>query len=78
MSERSSRVLREDGLGWADGQSLLVGKPQTFDPQAALRWNNAVLRLSPSFSHWFPRGVYKFSSWEQEAEWSRTHQGKIR
>ncbi|MCX7007682.1 MAG: hypothetical protein NTY53_10625 [Kiritimatiellaeota bacterium] len=78
MSEPAKRVLREDGLGWVAGQGLTLGKPRSFDPQAALHWNSATLRLAPSFGHWLPRGVYKFSSWEQEAEWMRTHQGKSR
>ena len=78
MSEETKRILREDGLGWSGEPSLTIGQPRPFDPQAALRWNSATLRLSPCFGHWLPRGIYKFSSWEEEAAWSRTHQGQSR
>jgi hypothetical protein len=41
-------------------------------PAAALRWNSSMLKLSPLCGRWFPRGVYKFKTWEEEAAWTKT------
>ena len=72
MKERSSKLaVREDGLGWVEKPLKGVGKAPVFSPAAALRWNSSMLRLSPLCGKWFPPGVYKFKTWEEEAEWTK-------
>jgi len=73
MTERSFKfTVREDGLGWEERPLKVVGKAPGFSPAAALRWNSSMLRLSPLRGRWFPSGVYKFKTWEEEAEWTKT------
>lgn len=73
MSRRASKVsVREDGLGWVDSPSKTVGHMTPLAPAAALRWNSSMLKLSPLCGRWFPRGVYKFKTWEEEAAWTKT------
>jgi len=62
--------VREDGLGWEERPVKTVGKVIPFSPASALRWNSSMLRLSPLRGRWFPRGVYKFKTWEEETEWT--------
>ncbi len=63
--------VREDGLGWEDQPVKTVGRVRRFSPAAALRWNSSMLKLSPLCGKWFTPGVYKFKTWEEEAEWTR-------
>lgn len=73
MKERLSKLaVREDGLGWVEKPLKSVGKAPEFSPADALRWNSSMLRLSPLCGKWFPPGVYKFKTWEEEAEWTKT------
>lgn len=72
----SQFAVREDGLGWVEHPPKTVGKMQPLSPAAALRWNNSMLRLSPLCGRWFPRGVFKFKTWEEEAAWTKTQIGK--
>jgi hypothetical protein len=65
-------TVREDGLGWVEKPLKVVGKTPEVSPAAALRWNSSMLRLSPLRGRWFPPGVYKFKTWEEEAEWTKT------
>jgi hypothetical protein len=69
--ERTPFVVREDGLGWMEQPVPTVGKLRTLSPKEALDWNGAMLKLSPLCGQWFPRGVFKFKSWEEEREWTR-------
>jgi len=65
------RQVREDGLGWVAMPPKEVGVPKPLTPEQRLRWNADMLRLSPLCGKWFPKGVFKFRTWEEEAEWTR-------
>lgn len=30
-----------------------------------------MLRLSPLCGRWFPKGVYRFKTWDEEQAWTR-------
>ncbi len=30
-----------------------------------------MLRLSPLYGRWFPKGVFKFKTWEEEEAWTK-------
>ncbi len=62
--------VREDGRGWVAAPVKVVGIPRRFSPREALAWNAAMLRLSPLCGNWFPQGVFKFRSWEDERRWT--------
>ena len=72
----SQFIVREDGLGWVDFHPKTVGRLEPLSPAAALRWNNSMLRLSPLCGRWFPRGVFKFKTWEEESTWTKAQIGK--
>lgn len=73
MSTGNSRFkVRDDGLGWEAATPKTVGKKRQLSPAEALRWNQSMLTLSPLCGKWFPRGVFKFKSWEEESEWTKT------
>jgi hypothetical protein len=63
--------VREDGMGWVTRPIKTVGKVYPMTPSTALRWNSSMLKLSPLCGKWFKPGVYKFKTWEEEAEWTR-------
>lgn len=63
--------IREDGLGWEAEPIKTVGRVRRLSPAAALQWNRSMLKLSPLCGKWFAPGVYKFKTWEEEAEWTR-------
>jgi len=67
----SSPALREDGLGWEERPLKTVGRTQPRSPAEVLRWNSAMLKLSPFCGQWCPPGVYKFKTWEEEHEWTQ-------
>ena len=64
-------MVREDGLGWLDRPIKTVGRIRALSPSAALRWNGSMLKLSPLCGRWFPRGVYKFKTWQEEEAWTK-------
>lgn len=64
--------IREDGLGWETTEPKTVGKSKRLSPAEVLRWNQSMLRLSPLCGKWFPRGIFKFKSWKEESEWTKT------
>ncbi|GEM_PF-2227102 len=64
-------ILREDGLGWQEQEPRTVGRLRPLGPKAALQWNNSMLRLSPLCGRWFPKGVYRFKTWDEEQIWTR-------
>ena len=68
--------VREDGLGWVERPLKVVGQVRLISPAEALRWNRSMLKLSPMCGRWFPKGVYKFKTWEEEAEWTKMQIGK--
>jgi hypothetical protein len=63
--------VREDGLGWVERPLKVVGQVRPMSPAEALRWNSSMLKLSPMRGRWFPKGAYKFKTWEEEAEWTK-------
>lgn len=67
----SKCVVREDGQGWVECPPKTVGEAKPLSPAAALRWNSSMLRLSPLCGRWFPKGVFKFKTWEEEEAWTR-------
>ena len=67
----TSFEVREDGLGWKEGRVKVVGLRSPSDPAKALRWNSSMLRLSPLCGKWFPRGVFRFKTWEEERLWTK-------
>jgi hypothetical protein len=72
MSDASFKpVVREDGQGWEERPLKTVGRVRPLSPAAALRWNSDMLKLSPLCGRWCPPGVYKFRTWEEEAEWTK-------
>jgi hypothetical protein len=64
--------VREDGLGWVGTEPRTVGRSRALLPGESLRWNADMLRLSPLCGRWFPKGVYRFRTWEEEHAWTRT------
>lgn len=72
MNERFK--IREDGLGWDNPPMKVVGTPRQWTPEEALRWNSQMLRLSPRCGKWYPRGVYKFKTWEDLERWEKEMQ----
>lgn len=68
---KTLRAVREDGLGWTEQPLKVVGQVRVLSPADALRWNSSMLKLSPLCGRWFPRGVYKFKTWEEEEEWTK-------
>jgi hypothetical protein len=69
--KREPWLVREDGRGWIERPTRVVGSPRAFSPEEALSWNAEMLRLSPLCGKWFPSGVFKFRTWEDEQEWTR-------
>ncbi len=63
--------VREDGRGWNEGPVKTVGYHSPFSPLEALRWNAAMLKLSPLCGRWFTRGVFKFKTWNEERTWTQ-------
>ena len=63
--------VREDGLGWVERSPRTVGVARARDAAEALKWNASMLRVSPLFGRWFPKGVFKFRTWEEEEQWTR-------
>jgi len=62
--------VRKDGKGWVESNLKVVGRLSPTNPQLALQWNRDMLRLSPLNGRWFPKGVYKFKTWDEEQEWT--------
>lgn len=64
--------MRKDGLGWEERPIKVIGRIRALGPEEALRWNSAMLKLSPLCGRWFPKGVFRFKTWQEEAEWTKT------
>jgi len=62
--------VRKDGLGWVERPLKVVGRVRSINPAEALHWNSSMLTLSPMCGRWFPKGAYKFKTWDEEAEWT--------
>ena len=69
--------VREDGLGWEETPVKVVGKSRRRSPAEVLKWNESVLRLSPRFGKWFPRGVYRFKTWEDLERWEEAMRKRV-
>lgn len=65
------REVREDGMGWVSVTPKTVGVAKAWTVEQRLNWNAGMLRLSPLCGKWFPKGVFKFRTWEEEAVWTR-------
>lgn len=70
--------VREDGLGWKETPMKVVGHPRRRTLKATLQWNESMLRLSPMFGRWFPRGVYRFRTWEDLEKWEQRMRARPR
>jgi hypothetical protein len=65
-------------MGWEERPPKIVGRQRPLTPGEALAWNAAMLRLSPLCGQWFPKGVFKFRTWEEEESWTREQIARAR
>ena len=63
----TARIEVVDGI-----RMKVVGRPRPpLTPEQALRWNFEILKLAPAELRRRPKGVFRFKTWEEVAEWDR-------